>query len=439
MNMYKLGKLKILLFILLIVVIGLGTRSSYSVNAKVTVTADKAERTGYIYTGDSRIRRLNLTIGMKKMNRNWVYCKSGMGYSWFVNNSLPEINKTMNGHKDIDKWVIISGWGVNDLGDINAYMSKYRELLYNQWNKCELYLMSVNPVGSTLSAKYSRIGSFNSYLKAFVNNNKEKSDYRISYIDTNAVMRQKGYSTIDGLHYSETTNKLIYNVIRTKLDNDHAALNYTKLKLNCNSIREIEVRDINRMVKWRSSDNSVVSIEKTFGLNNYRSTIKAKAPGNAVITADCGNKKISCRISVKDKKILVAYFSYSGEVEKAAEYIHEYEGGDLYEIDTVKAYSNYKNKFNKEVSDELSGDLRPLLADMINDITKYDTVYLGFPVWNGYAPRPICTFAESYDWTGKSIVPFSTSDKNVFEESLKEVKGLMPGALFKSGFDYNID
>ena len=53
---------------------------------------EQSPRTGYIYTGDSRIRRLNLTIRMDKLENTWVVCKSGMGYSWFVNEGLPQIN-----------------------------------------------------------------------------------------------------------------------------------------------------------------------------------------------------------------------------------------------------------------------------------------------------------------------------------------------------------
>ena len=97
-------KSKILVFVTILFLIGVGSFS-------IPRSAQAAGKTGYIYTGDSRTRRLNVTIGMSKMSRNWVHCKSGMGYSWFVNDSLPKINQTMEDHPEIDNWVIVSAWG----------------------------------------------------------------------------------------------------------------------------------------------------------------------------------------------------------------------------------------------------------------------------------------------------------------------------------------
>lgn len=167
-------------------------------------------RTGYIFTGDSRIRRLNLTIGMDELCDTWVVCKSGMGYSWFVKEGLEQISTIMEKEDYIDEWVIVSAWGVNDLWNIDTYISKYTQLIRTKWKKCTLYIMSVNPVNGRMTAKYRSIPYFNSSLKKFADKNEKKNVY---YADTYSVMKKEGFATIDGLHYTERTNELIYETI----------------------------------------------------------------------------------------------------------------------------------------------------------------------------------------------------------------------------------
>ncbi len=210
---YCLKKHRLLLFLLAAVFILVSSDTAYSKTKKNDVIVppywEKA-RTGYIYTGDSRIRRLNLTIGMDELCDTWVVCKSGMGYNWFVKEGLPQINKIMEKEDYIDEWVIISGWGVNDLWDIDTYINKYNSLIKTKWKKCKLYLMSVNPVNGNMTAKYRSISYFNSKLKKFTEARKIKNIY---YADTYSVMMKKGFATIDGLHYTESTNRLIYKTI----------------------------------------------------------------------------------------------------------------------------------------------------------------------------------------------------------------------------------
>ena len=119
-------------------VISANTSVDMQVNTSANMPANKsgnnnlsAERTGFIFTGDSRIRRLNLTVDLKSKKDTFVVCKSGMGYNWFVSQGLPQINNIMKSKKSIDKWVIVSGWGVNDLWNRNTYINRYKSLLKN--------------------------------------------------------------------------------------------------------------------------------------------------------------------------------------------------------------------------------------------------------------------------------------------------------------------
>ena len=113
------------------------------------------------------------------------------------------------------------------------------------------------------------------------------------------------------------------------------------------------------------------------------------------------------------KKILVAYFSASGETETLAKTIAGVTGGDLFEIEPVQRYSaadlNWNDKKSRstlEMQDEKS---RPAIASKVADMAQYDVVFVGFPIWWYQAPRIIETFLESYDFSGKTVIPFATS------------------------------
>lgn len=112
-------------------------------------------------------------------------------------------------------------------------------------------------------------------------------------------------------------------------------------------------------------------------------------------------------------KKLVAYFSASGTTKKAAERLAKATGADLFEIKPKVPYSSAdlnwmdkKSRSSVEMSDPAS---RPEIAEKIPNLADYDTVFIGFPIWWYVAPTIINTFLESFDLSGKTIVPFATS------------------------------
>lgn len=126
-------------------------------------------------------------------------------------------------------------------------------------------------------------------------------------------------------------------------------------------------------------------------------------------------------------KILVAYFSASGKTAKVAETLAKTAGADLYEIKPEIPYTNadlnWMNKNSRssvEMSDKSS---RPAIADKNADISGYDTILLGFPIWWYVAPTIINTFLENYDFSGKKIVLFATSGGSGFGKTLDGLKG----------------
>lgn len=400
----------------------------------------KSERVGVIYTGDSRIRRLNLTINMKGMKDTWVVCKSGMGYQWFVSEGIPQIDRLMRDKKYIDKWVIISGWGVNDLWNSGTYINKYTSLMKGRWSNCDLRLMSVNPVDGAMKSKYGAIPSFNSRIKSYV----DKADGNVFYIDTNRVMLSKGFSTIDGLHYTESTNRLIYKTICDDIQTAYAAVNYKSIEINVNSQRTLTLNNYDGRVKWKSSDSSILKIVSTGGTNHESVTVKALNPGKASVKARFGGSEASCEVQVTDNRVMVAYFSYSGETETAAEYIQRRVGGNLVWIDIEGVYPYTEKKLAAAAKRELEADVRPLLdADTYacaGDMSQYDTVYLGFPLWYGFAPRAVCTFLESYHMDGKTIKPFVITQENEdCSGSIAEIKKLIPNAVVEEPYTLNAE
>lgn len=115
-----------------------------------------------------------------------------------------------------------------------------------------------------------------------------------------------------------------------------------------------------------------------------------------------------------DVKVLVAYFSYSGTTKSAAEAISGKTGGDLFEIVPLNGYSNVYTQSNREIR---SGE-RPALAATVENMDEYDIVFVGYPVWWHAAPAPINTFLESYDFSGKLIIPFCTSGGSDIAETM---------------------
>ena len=119
-------------------------------------------------------------------------------------------------------------------------------------------------------------------------------------------------------------------------------------------------------------------------------------------------------LSQPERNVLVAYFSYSGTTRNIASALSERTGGDLFEIATQDGYSNVYMDSNREIRQ----NERPALTGTVENMDMYDIVFVGYPVWWHATPAPINTFLESYDLTGKLIIPFCTSGGSTIEETL---------------------
>lgn len=134
--------------------------------------------------------------------------------------------------------------------------------------------------------------------------------------------------------------------------------------------------------------------------------------------------------------VLVAYFSCTNNTEKIAEYISEVTGGTLYKITPEIPYSNADLNYNTDCRanrEQNDSTARPAISGSIDDIGDYNLVFLGYPIWWGQAPKIIYTFLESYEFSGKTIVPFCTSGSSGIGTSATNLHGLTTGATWKDG------
>lgn len=145
--------------------------------------------------------------------------------------------------------------------------------------------------------------------------------------------------------------------------------------------------------------------------------------------------------------ILIAYYSRRGQnyvggnikdlpignTEIVAQKIEKLTDGDMFRIDTVKQYPVDYTACTEVAQRELNENARPRLADKVDDMEQYDTVYLGYPNWWGTMPMAVHTFLEAYDFTGKTIVPFCTHEGSGMGRSVADIRQLCPTAIVLDG------
>ena len=136
-------------------------------------------------------------------------------------------------------------------------------------------------------------------------------------------------------------------------------------------------------------------------------------------------------------KVLVAYFSATGHTKAIAEYLQAALDADLYEIVPQEPYTDADLDYNTDgcrANQEQNDDsARPAISGSVEDMDGYDVVFIGYPIWWGQTPKIVYTFLESYDPSGKTIVPFCTSGSSGIDGSLSGLQSLAPDADWLAG------
>ena len=135
---------------------------------------------------------------------------------------------------------------------------------------------------------------------------------------------------------------------------------------------------------------------------------------NKVIVSDNANKDgVNMESDMKTGDILVVYFSATGTTKRVAEKIADLTGGDLYEIVPANPYSdadlNWNDRSSRSTKEMDDPSARPEIGSKDISLDKYKTIYLGYPIWWGDAPRIMSTFVEKYNFDEKKVIPFCTS------------------------------
>ena len=183
----------------------------------------------------------------------------------------------------------------------------------------------------------------------------------------------------------------------------------------------------------------VIYLVNNDSLNREGSNNTSKALGTTITTTE-ENKEENTNTNPsteKSNKILIAYFSRAdenynvgivevGNTEIMAGFIKDYFGdkADTFKIDPVKAYpTNYK-ECTEVATEELNSNARPEFKGNV-DISNYDTIFIGYPIWWGDVPMIINTFLEKYDFSGKTIIPFNTHEGSGNAGTFNSIKNKM--------------
>ena len=176
------------------------------------------------------------------------------------------------------------------------------------------------------------------------------------------------------------------------------------------------------------SDNSVPSSEQTSNENS-------DFPENSV-SSDGSTSS--------DSNILVAYFSHTGEnynvgvIEKGnthiiADMIAEETGADLFEIAAVNPYPDTYDECTDVAKQEQNDNARPEIIDPPENLNQYNTIFIGYPIWWGDMPMAVYTFLESYDFSGKTVIPFCTHEGSGLSGTKSSIENTCSGATVLDG------
>lgn len=133
------------------------------------------------------------------------------------------------------------------------------------------------------------------------------------------------------------------------------------------------------------------------------------------------------------KKVLVAYFSHSGNTRAMARQIGQATGGDLFEIEPQRAYPAEYRAVVDQAKKEVADGFRPRLKTQLENMAQYDVIFVGSPCWWYTIAPPVAAFLASNDFSGKIVVPFMTHEGSGMGHSEEDIRALCPGAAVMKG------
>ena len=164
-------------------------------------------------------------------------------------------------------------------------------------------------------------------------------------------------------------------------------------------------------------------------LQNREETVSAapedeSSAGNESSTSN--ESSIEKKDEASEANVLIAYFSWSGNTRQLAEMIQEQAGGELFEIEPETTYTDDINALSGIALQEQRDDIRPALKSTVEDMDQYDVIFIGFPNWWNNMPMPVFTFLEEYDFSGKTVIPFTTYGNGGWGRSIGPIQEALP-------------
>ncbi len=161
---------------------------------------------------------------------------------------------------------------------------------------------------------------------------------------------------------------------------------------------------------------------------------KTASAGTAVSTASSTSSTAKQPLKGNSfGKVLIVYYSMSGNTDKVANSIKELTGGDIFSIETVENYA--RADIEDIAKKQISEGYKPKLANSVSNITQYDTIFIGSPVWWFSVTPPVMSFLSQYDLKGKKVVPFCTCGSN-YGDFFKQFENACKGAKVLKGIDF---
>lgn len=194
--------------------------------------------------------------------------------------------------------------------------------------------------------------------------------------------------------------------------------NNSKQSGNANAQDQSESSSTVQSSQAESQDNEVIT-----GTEEQPETTNAADSGQPAESTESGQQDVPDNIDGQTGKVLVVYYSASGNTRAVAETIAQYTGGDTFEIVPVEEYTSEDlnwtqegSRVNREHDDESLQDIA-LVSTTVEDFDSYDTVFIGYPIWWHEAAWVVNNFVKDNDFTGKTVIPFCTSSSSGLGES----------------------
>ena len=186
-----------------------------------------------------------------------------------------------------------------------------------------------------------------------------------------------------------------------------------------------------------TEDTSVESKADTNAAENSTAEVETESEATQPDDTEATEPASETDTESEGTKVLVAYFSATNTTEGVAEHIANGLNADIYEIVPEDPYTdadlNYNDNNSRTTIEMNDPDARPAISGSVENMEQYDIVFIGYPIWWGEAPRIVSTFVESYDFSGKTIVPFCTSGGSGMGSSAANLEQLTTGAQWLSG------